>query len=167
VPDIELTDVHGVDHGTRPWAQPDATPSRFSEWRDNILDRIPEEARDEARQRLSVLDPAPDNEPKNSINSEFWKKASASLQTEERARKAVALLTDLACSDRGAPYVWRGLLRNHIAAHTQSQLIAVAARLREAKSDYSGCSGVTGFNDEDWASLEALMSKPARGEKAK
>jgi uncharacterized protein YjbI with pentapeptide repeats len=172
VPNIDMTDVNGVDHGTRPWADPDATPSGFSGWRDNILDRIPdrEALRDEARQRLSVLDPAPNNEPKDSINSEFWKKASASLKTEERTRKTVALLTDLACSSRGAPYVWRGLLRNHIFARTESQLAAVAARLREAKSDHSGCLGVTDFNDEDWASLEAPItaaSKPARGEKAK
>jgi uncharacterized protein YjbI with pentapeptide repeats len=157
IPEIDLTDVDGVDLGARPWAYAHETPSTFSTWRDNILKRIPAEAdREEAGRRLSVLDPAPDNEPKNSINSEFWKKASASLQTEERNRRTVALLTNLACSDLRAPYVWRGLSRNSVAAGTESQLVAVAAKLREARSDHSARLGVKDFNDEDWASLDAL-----------
>jgi uncharacterized protein YjbI with pentapeptide repeats len=171
-PEIDLTDIDGVDPRTKPWEPRDATPSTFSAWRDGILEAIPTgRRRDEARERLSALDPAPENEPKNLINAEFWKKASlAPPQSEERNKRTVALLTDLACSSNGAPYVARGLLRNGRMKATGSQIAAVAARVRKGKSDQAACLGVKDFTDEDWESFDALVAaatKPAPDEKMK
>jgi uncharacterized protein YjbI with pentapeptide repeats len=169
-PEIDLTDLDGVDPGTKPWEQRDMTPSTFSVWRDGILEAIPTGGyRDDARERLSALDPAPEKEPKNSINAEFWT-SSAPPQSEERNRRTVAFLTDLACSSNGAPYVGRGLLRNGRMEATGSQIAAVATRLRKGKSDQAACSGVKDFTDEDWASVDALVAatrKPAPDEKTK
>jgi uncharacterized protein YjbI with pentapeptide repeats len=165
-PEIDLTDLDGVDPETKPWEQHHVTPSTFSVWRDSILKAI--RYPDDTRERLSALDPAPENEPKNSINPEFWKKASsAPPQSKDRT---VVLLTDLACSSNGAPYVARGLLRNGRMEATGSQIAAVAARLRKGKSDQTACFGVKELADEDWASFDALVAaapKPAPEEKTK
>jgi uncharacterized protein YjbI with pentapeptide repeats len=188
-PEIDLTDLDGVDPGTKPWEPRFGTPSTFSLWRDGILKAIPAgEYRDLASERLSALDAAPENEPKNSINAEFWKKASsASPQSKERI---VAFLTDLACSSYGAPYFGRGLLRNfgftllrtarmdgtesEIEASwvkaTRSKIVAIAATLRKHKFDQAACLGVKHFTDEDWASVDALVAaarKLAPDEKTK
>jgi hypothetical protein len=169
---LDLTDLDGVDPATKPWEQRHLTPLTFSVWRDGILKPIPTgRYRDDARERLSALDPASENEPKNSINAEFWKKASsAPSHSEERNGRTAAFLTDLACSSNGAPYVGRGLLRNGRMEATGSQIAAVAARLRKSKSDQAACSGVKDFTDEDWASFDALVAaarKPAPDEKTK
>ena len=165
-PEIDLTDLDGVDPETKPWEQHHMKPSTFSVWRDSILKAI--RYPDDTTERLSALDPAPENEPKNSINPEFWKKASsAPPQSKERT---VALLTNLACSSNGAPYVARGLLRNGRMEATGSQIAAVAARLRRGKSDQAACFGVKDLTDEDWASFDALVAaapKPAADEKTK
>ena len=165
-PEIDLTDLDGVDLETKPWEQHHVTPSTFSVWRENILKAI--RYPDGTRERLSALDPAPENEPKNSSNPEFWKKTSpAPPQSKDRT---VALLTDLACSSNGAPYVARGLLRNGRMEATGSEITAVAARLRKGKSDQAACFGVKGLADEDWASFDALVAaapKPAPDEKTK
>jgi len=171
-PEIDLTDLDGVDPGTKPWEQRDATPSTFSVWRDGVLKAIPTGwYRDDARERLSALDPAPENEPKNLINAEFWKKASsAPPQSKDRNRRTVAFLADLACSSNAAPYVGRGLLRNGRMEATGSQIAAVAARLRKGKSEQAACSGVKDFTDEDWESLDGLVAaarKPAPDKKTK
>src|SRR5262249_29485899 len=146
-----------------------ATPSTFSAWRDGILKAI--QYPDAVRERLSALDPAPENEPKNSISAEFWKQASSTPpQSKERNARTVAFLTDLACSSDGAPYVGRGLLRNGRMEATGSQFAAVAARLRKGKSDQAACPGVKHFTDDDWASLDALVAaarKPAPDEETK
>ena len=79
-----------------------------------------------ARERLSALDPDPENEPKDSISAEFWERASsAPPHSKERT---VAFLTDLACSSNGAPYVARGLLRNGRIEATGSEILAFAAQ---------------------------------------
>jgi hypothetical protein len=170
-PEIDLTDLDGVDPATKPWEHRDATPSTFSVWRDGILKAIPTGGGEGARERLSALDPVPENEPKNLINAEFWKKASsAPPQSKERNRRTVAFLADLACSSNGAPYVGRGLLRNGRMEATGSQIAAVAARLRKGKSEQAACSGVKDFTDEDWASLDGLVAaarKPAPDKKTK
>jgi uncharacterized protein YjbI with pentapeptide repeats len=155
-PEIDFTDLHGIDPETKPWERRDVTaPSTFSVWRDGIL-KVIHTHRDEVRERLSALDPAPENEPKNSISAEFWKSASsAPPQSKERT---VAFLTDLACSSNGAPYVARGLLRNGRMEAAGSEIAAVAARLRNGKSDEAACSGVKDFTDEDWASLDKLVA---------
>jgi len=168
-PEIDLADLNGVDAGTKPWEQGRGTRSTFSVWRDDILKAIADGNRDGARERLSALDPTPENEPNNSIDAEFWKKASAS-QSKERSRRVVAFLTELACSSDGAPYVWRGLRHNSRAEATESQIAAVAASLRKAKSDQGACSGVKDFTDEDWADLDELVAatrKLAPNEKRK
>jgi len=156
-PALDLSDLHGIDLGTKPWEQSDATPSTFPVWRDGILKTIPSRGhRDDARERLSGLDPDPEKEPKDSINAEFWERASsAPSQSKERT---VAILTDLACSSKGAPYVARGLLRNGRIEAMGSQIAAFAAQLRSGKSDPAACLGVKDFTDEDWASLDELIA---------
>jgi uncharacterized protein YjbI with pentapeptide repeats len=168
-PAIDLSDLRGIDPRTKPWEQTDATHSTFPVWRDGILRTILSRGhRNSVRERLSVLDPDPENEPKDSINAEFWERASSTpSQSQERT---VAFLTDLACSSNGAPYVARGLLRNGRIEARGSEVAVVAARLRTGKSDHAACSGVKDFTDEDWASLDELVAaaqKPVPGEKTK
>ena len=165
-PEIDLTDLDGVDRETKPWEQRHVPPSTFSVWRDSVLKAV--RYPDRTRERLSALDPAPENEPKNSINAEFWKKASSA--TPQSKDRTVALLTDLACSRDGAPYVARGLLRNGRMKATGSQIAEVVARLRKGKSDQAACLGVKDFTDWDWESFDALVAaapKPAPDEKTK
>jgi len=167
-PALDLSDLHGIDLRTKPWEQSDAMPSTFPIWRDGILKTIPSGGhRDDARERLSPLDPDPEKEPKDS-NAEFWERASsAPPQSKERT---VAILTDLACSSKGAPYVARGLLRNGRIEATGSEIAAFAAQLRSGKSDPATCLGVKDFTDEDWASLDELVAaarKLAPDEKTK
>jgi len=132
-------------------------PSPFSVWRDGILKTIPSRGhRDDARERLSALDPDPEKEPKDSINAEFWEEASSAPPPSEE--RTVAILTDLACSREGAPYVARGLLRNGRIESTGSEITAFAAQLRSGKSDPAACLGVKDFTDEDWASLDELIA---------
>jgi uncharacterized protein YjbI with pentapeptide repeats len=165
-PEIDLTDLDGVDPETKPWEQRHVPPSTFSVWRDSVLKAV--RYPDGTRERLSALDPAPENEPKNSIHAEFWKKGSSA--TPQSKDRTVALLTDLACSRDGAPYVARGLLRNGRMKATGSQIAAVVARLRKGKSDQATCLGVKHFADRDWESFDALVAaapKPAPDEKTK
>ena len=61
-PELDLTDLNGLDPGTKPWEQRDAARSTFSVWRDSILSTIPTGGGDDAGERLSALDPAPENE---------------------------------------------------------------------------------------------------------
>jgi uncharacterized protein YjbI with pentapeptide repeats len=178
-PEIDLTDRDGVDPGTKPWEPRFGSPSSFSVWRDGILKAIPAgEYRDRASERLSALDPTPENEPKNSINSEFWKNAS-SVPSQSK-ESIVAVLTDLACSSYEAPYFGRGLLRTARMDVTgeveawvkarRSQIGAVAASLRKHKFDQAACLGVKNFTDEDWGSVEELVAaagKLAPDEKTK
>jgi hypothetical protein len=168
-PEIDLTDFDNVDPSTKPWEQQDVTASTFSTWRDGILNTILSRGhRGDAKKRLSALDPAPESEPKASINAQLWKEASSrSPQSKERT---AAFFADLACSRNAAPYVARGLLRNGRIKATGPEIVAVAARLREGKSDQAACPGVKDLTDEDWASLDALVAtapKPAPDEKAK
>ena len=168
-PAIDLADVQGAQPGTKPWEQSDAIPSTFYAWRDGILKTIPTGGhRVAAGERLSALDPDSENEPKDSISAEFWKRASsAPVHSKERT---ITFLTDLACSSDGAPYVARGLLRNGRIEATGSEVFAIAARLRRGKSDQAPCSGVKDFTDEDWASLEEIVAaaqKAVPAEKSK
>jgi uncharacterized protein YjbI with pentapeptide repeats len=156
-PTIDLTELHGVDPGTKPWEQSDATSSTFPIWRDDILKTIPPEGhRVAAKERLSALDPDSKNEPKDSINAELWESASsAPPQSQERT---IAFLTNLACSSNGAPYVARGLLQYGRLKAMGPEIAAIAARLREGKADQATCSGVREFTDEDWVALDELVA---------
>jgi uncharacterized protein YjbI with pentapeptide repeats len=170
-PELDLTDLNGLDLGTKPWEQRDGARSTFSVWRDSILSTIPTGGGDDAGERLSALGPAPENEPKNLIDAEFWKKASTTPSpNDEREKRTIAFLVDLACSRNGAPYVGRGLMRNGRMEAAGSQIAAVAARLRKGKSEQATCLGVKDFTDEDWASLDGLVvaaSTPAPDKKTK
>jgi uncharacterized protein YjbI with pentapeptide repeats len=171
-PELDLTDLNGLDLGTKPWEQGDAARSTFSVWRDGILSTVPTGGRDDAGERLAALAPAPENEPKNLIDAEFWSKASLTPPppNDEREKRTVAFLVDLACSRNGAPYVGRGLMRNGRMEAAGSQIAAVAAGLRKGKSEQATCLGVKDFTDEDWASLDGLVvvaSTPAPDKKTK
>jgi hypothetical protein len=171
-PELDLTDLNGLDLGTKPWEQGDAARSTFSVWRDSILSTIPTAGGDDAGERLSALGPAPENQPKNLIDAEFWSKASLTPPppNDEREKRTVAFLVDLACSRNGAPYVGRGLMRNGRMEAAGSQIAAVAAGLRKGKSEQATCLGVKDFTDEDWASLDGLVvvaSTPAPDKKTK
>jgi uncharacterized protein YjbI with pentapeptide repeats len=129
--------------------------STFAGWRDGILAEIPDWVSYSQKENLSALDPAPASKPKDSINADFWKKASS-------ARKETTLtsLTELACSADGAPHVARGLLRNvQNGMHfTRPEIDTVAVWLRKAKSDRAGCLGVEAFTDWDWRLLDGLVA---------
>ena len=89
-PAIDLADVQGVQPGTKPWGQSDAT---FYAWRDGILKTIPIGwHRVAAGERLSALDPDSENELKDPINAEFWKRPS-SVSVHSKGR-TIAFLTD-------------------------------------------------------------------------
>jgi uncharacterized protein YjbI with pentapeptide repeats len=153
-PKVDLADVAKFDPDTMPWGK----DSTFAAWRDAILDSIPETHRNDARVRLSALDPAAEKEPKDVIKSQFWDEASsAPPQGEEREKQLAAFLAALGCRSDGAPHVARGLIRNGLRDWSmRRQVETVADRLYNGKSDPTGCPGVKGFTDKDWADLSKL-----------
>jgi hypothetical protein len=121
--------------------------------------------------RLSALDPAADREPEDVIKAQFWSDVlSAPPQGEEREQQLATFLADLGCLEDAAPHVARGLIQNGRLLSTGLRVAAVADRLRKGKSDPSGCPGVRGFTDDDWAKLDQLVTgvlSRAAGEKTK
>jgi Pentapeptide repeats (8 copies) len=182
---VNLADVSKIDPHTMPWETDstfavwrDAVLETIPEilrdvFRNIILETKPEilrpdlrdafknssdTLRDNARERLSALDPAAE-EPENVITAQFWTDAlSGTAHGEEREKQLAAFLADLACLRDAAPYVARGLIENGRLRSTGSQVAAVADRLRKGKSDLSACPGVRGFTDDDWAELDAATA---------
>jgi hypothetical protein len=114
--------------------------SSYSAWRDSTLKEIPEgEDRERVRQALSILDPAPEKNPRN-----VWD-ATPANETEQSV-----FLTRLACSNDGeTPYVARALLNSGRLLQAGVALGTIIEGLR--KSD---CRGTEGLTDADWEKLE-------------
>jgi uncharacterized protein YjbI with pentapeptide repeats len=176
----DLIDIAGADPNTMPWkagktptpfmrliTAADKTQTTFAAWRDALLENIPQGAeRDEAKVRLSVLDPQVAEEPENVFKVEVWIEAlSPSLQDEKREKKLAAFFADLACSKDAAPYVARGLIQHGRLRSIGSQIGVVAARLRNGNFNPSACPGVEGLTEEDWAKLNELVMKAQAGSK--
>ena len=176
----DLIDIAGADPNTMPWragktptpfmrltTEANETQTTFAAWRDALLENIPPGAeRDEAKVRLSVLDPQVTKEPENLFKAEVWIEAlSPSLQDEEREEKLAAFFGDLGCSKDAAPYVARGLIQHGRLRSTGSQIGVVAARLRNGNFNPSTCPGVEGLTEEDWAKLDELVMKAQAGSK--
>jgi hypothetical protein len=141
----------------------DKTQTTFAAWRDALLENIPPGAeRDEAKVRLSVLDPQVAEEPENVFKVEAL---SPSLQDEKRKEKLAAFFADLGCSKDAAPYVARGLIQHGRLRSIGSQIGVVAARLRNRNFNPSACPGVEGLTEEDWAKLDELVMKAQAGGK--
>ena len=61
--------------------------------------------------------------------------------------------------------VARGLIQHGRLQSIGSQIGVVAARLRNGKFNPSGCPGVEGLTEEDWAKLDKLVMKAPAGGK--
>src|SRR5262249_33742401 len=141
--------------------EPDEQPKSFASWRDAILEMIPQSAfRDDAKVRLSVLDPGKETAPSLILNLnprkdwKYWEqKWSEAGELEPHGMELVDLLADLSCSSDGAPYVARALIRNARLRLTGPQLIAFADRLKR-RPDGVACSGIRGLTKQDWMELD-------------
>jgi uncharacterized protein YjbI with pentapeptide repeats len=154
-PATELADLDGVDLR-------EATALTPKEIRD-IVRLFQEPFRDDARERLAVLNPASKSGRKNATKAETWKPADLS------AKRLAELLAKVACGwrkdadDAEAQLdaqvdvrVVRGLVRNGRLAAAGDQAAIVAEALRKGRTDPASCPGAAGATDADWAALDAL-----------
>jgi hypothetical protein len=98
----------------------------------------------------------------NVLDQRYWDTHSSQPQGEEVRRKRAMFLADLACLERSAPYVARGLLENfeqNPAFLDADGQRLFTDRLLKGKSDPATCPGVRGFTDTDWADLSNGSSK--------
>ena len=154
---IYLADVADLDSKNMPWtADLASNPQQhltFATWRDAVLKQIPPGPRhDDVAVRLSALDPAPENEPKNTISVKFWE----ALGQGKNDNQIADFLADLACDND--KWVARGLIQNG-RIRSMKAFTLVADRLRKGKFDPSSCPAVMGFTEADWSTLDALVSK--------
>jgi uncharacterized protein YjbI with pentapeptide repeats len=160
-PMLNLTDLANIDSHQTPWKD----NQTFGEWRDAIANSVPEGSlRDQVIERLAVLDPTGKKEPEHVLDQRYWDTHSSRPQGEEFRKKRAMFLADLACLERSAPYVARGLLRNLEQEGNPKFLDAdglrlFTDRLLKGKSDPATCPGVRGFTDTDWADLSELGSE--------
>ncbi len=147
MPHLHATDATAIDRTTRPAI--DATALRRAAANNPF--------QDEQRERLALLDAA--DPPPQATPSDVWPAAPPS------ATALAKVLADLICApppeDAEAPrppYVARGLIANGRLAATGAEIGRVAARMKAAQKTPSDCPGVAGFNESDWAALEALVA---------
>jgi uncharacterized protein YjbI with pentapeptide repeats len=152
-------DVDGADPNTLPWksAKPlnpfrwitgdTETQTTFAAWRDALLEKIPRGPnRDEAKARLSVLDPEMAKEPDNGIELDFWKtlsRSSMSLATS---------LADLACSTNAAPHAAHGLIQYGRLRSIGPRVLDLEARRRQGN-----CAGMKDLTHEDLVKFDELV----------
>jgi hypothetical protein len=156
---LDLADLQNIDSHQKPWKDNEA----FGEWRDAIANSVPAgPLRDRVIERLAALDPIGKKEPEDVLDQRYWDTHSSQPQGEEVRRKRAMFLADLACLERSAPYVARGLLENfeqNPAFLDADGQRLFTDRLLKGKSDPATCPGVRGFTDTDWADLSNGSSK--------
>jgi uncharacterized protein YjbI with pentapeptide repeats len=158
-PAIDVSELNGVNSTEFPVGS-----DAFITWRDDILKVVASDQREAVKKRLSALDPDPakEKELNDLIGVQFWGRASPAPS------QLAAVLADLACRRKSAPYVARGLVNNATsrtrsglfqdeATREKERIATVAYRLRQGKSDLAACPGVAGFVDKDWENLDALV----------
>jgi hypothetical protein len=162
-PNIEQTNLEGCDPDEKPWSDQGTGPRSFTEWRDLVLKGVPAGERDQAKARLSALDPSAGQEPHHVIDPKLC--TSASRKGEEWDKELAVFLAGLACTDSiSASNVARGLLENGRIRSVGSQIVTIAERWRKGKLDPTSCLGVGGFTDEDWAKLDELTRRAPKPE---
>jgi uncharacterized protein YjbI with pentapeptide repeats len=126
----------------------------FRKFVDDVLSEVPATAKQQVKERLSVLEPGARTPEQDAEMAARWRRERArSLLPARRAH----IVADLACGTDGAPHVARGLPRNGRLGDTGHHLHDIAARMRGGKTDVSTCAGVKGFVDADWHRLDALV----------
>jgi len=80
VPNTDLTDLEKCDLDKKPGADQGGGPHSFTEWRDSILEQIPDH-RGNMEWRLSALNPSPDNKPQNVIDREICRSVPPKVQS--------------------------------------------------------------------------------------
>jgi hypothetical protein len=99
-PRLDLADLANIDAHQKPWKDNET----FGEWRDSVVDTVPEGARDQAIRRLAVLDPTGKKEPEDVLDQSYWDKARSSQpRAEEVRRERATFLADLAAWEIHCP----------------------------------------------------------------
>jgi uncharacterized protein YjbI with pentapeptide repeats len=128
----------------------------FRKFVDDVLREVPAEAKERAKERLSVLEPGARTPEQDAQLVAQWRQERVRSLSPARRAHGIARL---ACGADEAPHIARGLMRNGRLEDTRQDLHDIAAKMRSGKTDASKCEGVRGFVDADWKSLDELVKK--------
>lgn len=147
---LKLTRVDGLDRSRRPFAD-----GEFTSWYIGIRDKLRGKFIKYTSDKLSLLDPdKPDPQA-----DEVWTKAIAKNPTFiDYSKELAKFLMELACSEKDAPWVARGLIRN--SRFVPRQLDEIAATFK--KADKQNCPGAIGLTSDDFSRLDELIKRSSR-----
>jgi uncharacterized protein YjbI with pentapeptide repeats len=145
---IKLTTFDMIDATTQPF------PAKsFAKWRDGILNSLPDiKYREQARQRLSTLDPESQT-PRDVVSERNWKQIE-SIRADESdfEGKILSFLSGLACASENAPFVAKGLIRNERFGAAGLMLPQLIQKLRDTRQ----CPGAAELTVDDFDQLTRI-----------